>query len=84
MMALAKAGAVPPLPSYVHADPPAPAPDDLAAACRWALDNDRDALLEHRIAILTHASWDVQAEAERRLVARFLHAAGRCPSRASH
>ena len=84
MMALADAGAVPPPSSCVHTGLPGPAPDDLVAARRWALDYDRDALLEHRIAILTHAAWEVQAEAERRLVARFLHAAGRCPSRASH
>lgn len=78
-MAIRDAGAVPPLPC-TQATPLAPTPDDLADAQQWALDNDREALLEHRIAVLTQAAWDVQAETERRLVGRFLHAVGRCPA----
>lgn len=83
-MVVAKVGAVPHTFSWTHTSPATPTTDDLVAAPRWALDNDRDALLEHRIAILTQASWEVQAETERRLVARFLHAVGRCPSGAPH
>ena len=58
-------------------------PDDLLDARAWALENDRDALLEHRVAILTQASWEVQTAAEHRLVNRFLHAVGRCPQPSS-
>jgi len=58
-------------------------PDDLLDARTWALENDHDALLEHRVAVLTQASWEVQQAAEHRLVTRFLHAVGRCPQPSS-
>ncbi|QAY63853.1 hypothetical protein ET495_12100 [Xylanimonas allomyrinae] len=47
-----------------------PTPEELQAARVWALEHDHEALLAHRVALLTQASWEVQSDAERHLVAR--------------
>ncbi len=48
--------------------------DEILEAQRWALDHDRHALLEHRLAVFTQASWEVQEETERRLLHRYRRA----------
>ncbi|QAY69371.1 hypothetical protein [Xylanimonas protaetiae] len=47
-----------------------PTGDEIAAARLWALDHDHQALLAHRFALLTRASWEAQTAADRHLVAR--------------